>query len=79
MPEYLERVKFYADTPAGDVNKLFTFETNIFSIERLFRTFIIQKKYNIRAAWYEKIDKDTGEIVENTRLDLHIYLPSKKI
>jgi len=36
--------------------------------EALWRFF--DKGWNIRSAWYEKIDQDTGEIIENTKLNV---------
>lgn len=64
----IERLKFYADTPSGTPNKLHCY--NNVSILKLEVTLIrfMQKGYNIRAAWYEKIDQESGEIIENTRI-----------
>jgi hypothetical protein len=68
-----ERLKFYADTDQ-EKNKYFCW--NLSSIltlkEALWRFF--DKGWNIRSAWYEKIDLETGEIVENTRLQINDYL-----
>lgn len=63
-----ERLKFYADTPK-EQNKYFCFKiTSILSLkDALWRFF--DKGWNIRSAWYEKIDLKTGEIT-NTRIDL---------
>jgi hypothetical protein len=62
-----ERLKFYADTDQ-EKNKYFCWElSSILSLkEALWRFF--DKGWSIRSAWYEKVDTDTGEIIENTRL-----------
>ena len=67
-PVYKERLKFYADTPQ-ERNKYFCWEiVSIIALkERLWSFF--DKGWNIKAAWYEKINQDTGEI-ENTRINL---------
>jgi len=68
---YRERIKFYADT-SRDKNKLFTWELpkGILSIrETIYRFF--GKGWRIRAAWYEKIDLTTGEVLENTPLKVY--------
>ena len=62
-----ERIKFYADTPKGEKNKQFCFNTNILSLADSVKRFFLQG-FNIKAAWYEKIETDTGEIIENTRI-----------
>jgi len=49
-----ERLKFYADTPSGDKNKLFVF--NISNMEHaidLAAIFVQEKGFTIRAAYYE--------------------------
>ncbi len=61
-----EFVKFYADTPSGDKNKLFTFKTTLPDLERCLIRFIL-KGYYIRSAWYH-VRQPTGEIIENTRI-----------
>jgi hypothetical protein len=61
-----EQLKFYADTPRGDKNKLFTWDVSILTLEdALFRFFA--KGWNIRSAWYNKTNTETGE-VENTKI-----------
>lgn len=62
-----EKIKFYADTPRGEKNKQFCFKTNLLNISDTIKRFI-RKKFVIRAAWYEKIDTCTGELIENTRI-----------
>lgn len=63
-----ERIKFYADTPRGEKNKFFSWAVTILTLEEaLFRFF--EQGFAIRAAWYEKMDTDSGE-TENTRLDV---------
>lgn len=63
-----ERLKFYADTDQAK-NQYFCWElTSILSLkDALWRFF--SKGWNIRSAWYEKIDTETGE-VENTKLNV---------
>jgi hypothetical protein len=65
----VERVKFYADTPMGK-NKYFCFKlTSILALkEAIWRFF--SKGWNIRAAWYEKINLNTGEVIENLKLKI---------
>jgi hypothetical protein len=70
---YNERLKFYADTPQ-EANKYFCYKiTSVLSLkDALWRFF--DKGWNIRSAWYEKIDMNTGEILENTKLNLQELL-----
>jgi len=70
---YNERLKFYADTPQQS-NKYFCYKiSSILTLkEALWRFF--DKGWNIRSAWYEKIDLNTGEVLENTKLNLQIHL-----
>jgi hypothetical protein len=66
---FKERLKFYADTYL-EKNKLYCF--TIFSVldlkAALWRFF--DKGWYIRAAWYEKIDLETGVVQENQKLQL---------
>ena len=58
-----ERLKFYADTPAGDKNKLFVF--NVTGFEHaidLAAKFVQEKGFRIRAAWYENPLKTSARI-----------------
>ena len=66
----IERIKFYADTPSGQVNKFFCFKLkSILTLrEALWR--FIAKGWNIRSAWYDKIDIETGEKLVNLRIDM---------
>jgi hypothetical protein len=65
----IERIKFYADTPSGDLNKYHCYNNvSILKLEEVLIRFM-SKGYNIRAAWYEKIDDESGEIVENCRIN----------
>ncbi len=64
----VERIKFYADTPRGEKNKLFCFNCDILNLKDCLLRFIL-KGFNVRSAWYEKIDQDTGEIIENSRIN----------
>lgn len=69
---YKERLKFYADTPK-EKNKYFCWDINILTLkEALWRFF--DKGWHIRSAWYEKIDLSTGEIVENSKLNMQSLL-----
>ncbi len=63
-----ERLKFYADTDMAK-NQYFCWDlSSILTLkEALWRFF--SKGWNIRSAWYEKIDTDTGE-TENTKLNV---------
>ena len=63
---FVERIKFYADTPRGEKNKFFCFSIELLSLEQSIKNFL-SKGFNIRALWYEKTNTDTGE-VENTRI-----------
>jgi len=70
---FKERIKFYADTPSGDVNKLFCFKIkSILSVREAIWRFMA-KNWNIRSAWYEKINLTTGE-VENTRINIPVEI-----
>jgi hypothetical protein len=77
-----ERLKFYADTEK-DRNKYFCFTiTSILEVRSALWRFF-DKGWNIRSAWYEKIDTDTGEtinqkIVLRTELDEYIKEKTKK-
>lgn len=62
-----ERIKFYADTPNNEKNKLFCFKTDLITLKDTIKRFIIEG-FVFRAAWYEKIDTSTGELIENTRI-----------
>jgi hypothetical protein len=66
---FRERLKFYADTPMAS-NKYFCWKLDsILSLkEALWRFF--DKGWNIRSAWYERINLTTGEVEENTKLDV---------
>lgn len=64
-----ERVKFYADTPKGEMNKLFIFTSDTFHWEECIKRFI-RKGFYIRAAWFETIDIETGEIKHNLKVPM---------
>lgn len=68
----MERLKFYADTPDGKKNKFFCWTIkDMFELgERL--NYFTNKGYYIRSAWYESIDENTGEKV-NQQIDLVEY------
>jgi len=63
----IERLKFYANTPS-EKNKRFCWECSILDIEEKLIEFML-KGWAIRAAWYEKLNKETGEVLENTRIN----------
>lgn len=65
---FTERLKFYADTPKGEKNKLHCFKVSLFTLEDAYFRFLATG-YNIRASWYEKIDTESGVIAENCRLN----------
>jgi len=63
-----ERLKFYADTPRGERNKLFCWDVSIIHLEdAIFRFFA--RGFNIRAAWYENTNSKTGQ-KENQRINI---------
>ena len=69
--EFEDRLKFYANTPRGERNKLFCFKiVSIIHLEEALGRFFM-KGFDIRAAWYERIDKNTREVRENTKIDVH--------
>ena len=49
---YKHQVKFYANTPRGEVNKLFVYETDMLHFERVLVTHI-KSGFHIKAAWYQ--------------------------
>lgn len=58
----IEHIKFYANTPAGDKNKLFTFECTLINLQSCLERFM-KKGFNIRACWYQNYNDATGEII----------------
>ncbi len=62
-----DRIKFYADTPRGEVNKQFCFKTDLLTLEETIMRFI-RKKFVIRAAWFEQINTATGERITSQRI-----------
>lgn len=62
-----DRIKFYADTPRGEKNKLFCFKADLLTLEETLMRFL-RKKFVIRAAWFEQIDTETGELLTNQRI-----------
>jgi len=70
MDKYLERIKFYADTPNHQKNKFFCFQCSILNCKEFLYRFIF-KGYNIRAAYYEKKETETGIILENLKFDIN--------
>jgi hypothetical protein len=69
----IERIKFYADTPRKEKNKLFCFKCSLLNLEDCLMRFIL-RGFEIKAAWYEKIECTSGLIIENSRINnLQIY------
>ena len=69
----MERVKFYADNKSLDqTNKLFTFSipSALYIGSTLLR--FAKKVDFIRAAYYEYINEDTGE-VDNRQIDMNYF------
>lgn len=68
-PVVISRIKFYADTPEGK-NKFFCWEIKgVLSFQdALFRFF--SKGWYIRAAWYERINQGTNQVIENSRINI---------
>ena len=63
----MEKLKFYADTPRGERNKLFCWDVSILHLEdAIFRFFA--RGFVIRAAWYENVNQETGRVT-NERID----------
>lgn len=61
------RVKYYANTPEGERNKLFCWSINLFDLENhILRTLI--RGYYIKSAWLEAIYE--GRKVSNKKIDL---------
>lgn len=64
--EITSRVKFYADTPLGQKNKLFTFSVpGMPGIPRLLANFIA-KGFRIKAVYYEYLKN--GKLIDNIRI-----------
>lgn len=67
---YKCRLKFYANTPKNEINKYFCWEIeSIFQLEDRIKHFI-RKGYWIKAAYFENINIETGEILENSKVDI---------
>ena len=72
MQKNSNKLKFYADTPAGDKNKLFVFSVqNITHAIDLAAKFIQDKKFVIRAAYYENPKKKSMRIDKMFDLSKH--------
>lgn len=71
---YNSRIKFYADTDKGEINKYFVFKVrSIFEVEDALLRFI-NKGFVIRACWYEKLIAGTDEVIDNKRIDIKAFL-----
>ncbi len=60
------RLKFYADTPQAK-NQFFCWDIDPLCIELKLIEFMWEKNYSIRAAWFETVNTETGEI-KNERI-----------
>jgi len=70
--ELKEQLKCYADTPRGEKNKFFCFCIKLMELDDTIIRFITQG-FKIRAALYQITNTSTGEIKENTKIDLSKY------
>lgn len=69
MEGFLERLKYYSDTPRGEKNKYFVFECNILKVKE-FLFLRIQEGHKIRACFYEKITLPDRVVIENKKINL---------
>ncbi|HNW69365.1 MAG TPA: hypothetical protein PKI01_03105 [Bacteroidales bacterium] len=46
---------------------MFCFKTDLLTLRETIKRFY-GLKFNIRAAWYEKLEPETGAVIENTRI-----------
>ena len=67
MPNFKTRLKFYADTPSGQRNKLHCYECDLFNIEAMIKRFTI-RGYIIRAAYFETLSDDGKTCISNVRV-----------
>lgn len=67
--KFIERVKLYADT-GRESNKFFCWTVSGINGVRSNLYWHFGCGWKVRAAWYERVDGDTGEIVMNRRLDI---------
>jgi len=64
-----ERLKFYADTEDAP-NQYFCYKLgSIIDLNPSIYRFLL-RGWRIRAAWYEVINMETGEVLENTKLNM---------
>lgn len=76
---YDSRIKFYADTDKGEINKYFVFKVrSIFEVDIALLRFI-SKGFVIRACWYEKLLAGTDEVIENVRIDMKDFLAKHQL
>ena len=76
---YNSRIKFYADTPRGEINKYHCFKVrNIFEVNEALLRFV-SKGYIIKACWYEKIALDTGKVIDNMKIDMVAFLDKHQL
>jgi len=72
----IERLKFYADTKT-EKNKYFSWNINsIMDLESRLRYWM--GRVYIRSAWYECVDKDSGEVI-NQRIDLSAFVDQQEL
>lgn len=67
MPNFKTRLKFYADTPSGQRNKLHCYNCDLFQIEAMLKRFTI-RGYIIRAAYFETLSDDGKTCISNVRV-----------
>lgn len=67
--KFIERIKLYADT-GKDANKFFCWTVTGIDKVRANLYWHFSRGCKVRAAWYERINVDTGEVVMNSRLDV---------
>jgi hypothetical protein len=64
-----EQLKFYADTPRGEKNKYHCYACSLLHLQETLSRFF-EKGYNVRAAWYQSLDTETGAVISNERIDV---------
>jgi hypothetical protein len=69
MPEYEERLKFYSNTPHGEINKYFCFNCKVTKIKE-FLFLRLSQGYIIRAAYYEKIRVSDQVVCANRKINM---------
>ena len=66
-------LKFYADTPAGQVNKMFSFQVKSYDhAVDLAAIFVQEKNFKIRAAYYQNKNNESIRIDKSHDLAKHL-------